>query len=246
MRLAVISDIHANLHTLEQVWEDLRTQAPDTVYCLGDLVGYGAFPNEVIALVRRHEVATLMGNYDEGVGFDLDDCGCAYRSSAERADGDLSLVWSRQHTSSENKRYLRELPPQLRVGNSQVSLLLVHGSPRKINEYVYEDRPRATFERLARLAGADVVLFGHTHRPYQKQVAAVLFVNVGSVGKPHDGDPRACYAVLDLAPDPRIEFRRVAYDVGGAAAAIRQAGLPERFAEILEKGGPPAAQGVHR
>lgn len=246
MRLAVISDVHANLHALEQVWEDLRTQTPDAVYCLGDLVGYGAFPNEVIDFLRERKIPTLMGNYDEGVGFDLDDCGCAYRTSAERADGDLSLVWSRQQTRPENKRYLRELPPDLRIGQPQAGLLLVHGSPRKINEYVYEDRPQATFERLARLAGTDVLLFGHTHRPYQKQVAAVRFVNVGSVGKPHDGDPRACYAVLDLAPDPRIEFRRVAYDVGGAAVAIRQAGLPERFAEILEKGGPAAAQGVHR
>jgi diadenosine tetraphosphatase ApaH/serine/threonine PP2A family protein phosphatase len=120
----------------------------------------------------------------------------------------------------------------------------VHGSPRKINEYLYQDRPAATFERLAALAGTDLVVFGHTHRPYHKRVGKTLFVNAGSVGKPHDGDWRACYAMLELGKETRVEFRRIEYDVAAAAEAARLAGLPIEFAEILERGGPAASVGV--
>jgi putative phosphoesterase len=241
MRVAVISDIHANLHALRAVWGDLQAQRPDAVYCLGDLVGYGAFPNEVVEFVKHSGLPTVMGNYDEGVGFDLEDCGCVYRLPEERALGDQSLRWSRAHTDPANKAYLRELPMQIRPKSGRTRLLLVHGSPRKMNEYLYEDRPDATFERLAKLAGADVVLFGHTHLPYQKRIAGTTFVNTGSVGKPKDGDPRAGYVVLDLGWRTTVDFRRVAYDVGAAAAAVRQSGLPPAFAEQLGRGGAPHA-----
>jgi putative phosphoesterase len=182
MRLAILSDIHANLHALEAVWQDLEQQHPEAVYCLGDLVGYGAYPNEVVAFIRERQVPTIMGNYDEGVGFDLPDCGCVYRDPELARLGDLSLLWSREHTSGENKQYLQGLPLQIRLPDGRPTLLLVHGSPRKMNEYLYEDRPRATFERIAAVAAADVLLFGHTHLPYQKKVDKVLFVNTGSVG----------------------------------------------------------------
>jgi diadenosine tetraphosphatase ApaH/serine/threonine PP2A family protein phosphatase len=116
---------------------------------------------------------------------------------------------------------------------------MVHGSPRKINEYLYEHRPEATFVRISRAAGTDVVLFGHTHLAYQKAVNNTLFVNTGSVGKPKDGDPRAGYVLLSLSGETSVEFRRVSYDVGAAADAIRAAGLPEYFAAELITGGSP-------
>jgi putative phosphoesterase len=225
VRLAILSDIHGNPHALQAAWADVEGQRPAIVYCLGDLVGYGAFPDEV-------------------VGFDLDDCGGAYRGAEARAHGDLSRVWSQEHTTAESKAFLQQLPMQIRLEGSRPTLLLVHGSPRKINEYLFEDRPAATFERLAALAGTDLVVFGHAHKPYQKRVGKTLFVNVGSVGKPHDGDPRACYAVLDLGRESRVELRRVDYDVAAAAEVVRRAGLPGEFAEILERGGTPAAAGV--
>lgn len=237
MRLAILSDIHANLHALQAAWADVEAQRPEAVYGLGDLVGYGAYPNEVIEFIRARAIPTVMGNYDQGVGFDLDDCGCAYRTLEDRRRGDHSLSWSQARTSDTNKTYLQALWPEIRLEGPRATLHLVHGSPRKINEYVFEDRPAATFERLAALAAADLIVFGHTHRPYQKRVGPTLFVNAGSVGKPHDGDPRACYALLDLDRELRVEIRRVVYDVAAAAAAVRQAGLPEAFAAILETGG---------
>lgn len=237
MRIAVISDIHANLHALEAVWADLEAQEPDAVYCLGDLVGYGAYPNEVIDFVQSRAIPTIMGNYDDGVGFDRDDCGCVYKDPDDDRRGKQSLMWTREHTTADRKAYLRELHIQIRLDLGGQQVLFVHGSPRKMNEYLYEDRPPSVFENVAKVAGCDLLFFGHTHLPYQKQVARTLFVNTGSVGKPKDGDPRAGYVIADLAGRPRVDFRRVAYDVAAAARAVRESGLPTHFADLLESGG---------
>lgn len=237
MKIAIFSDVHANLHALQAVWDDIERQDADEVYCLGDLVGYGAFPNEVVAFLREREVPTVMGNYDEGVGFDLHDCGCVYKDPEMDRLGKRSLIWSREHTQEENKTFLQQLPMQIRLEDRRPHLLLVHGSPRKVNEYLYEDRPQASFERIAKLAGTEVLLFGHTHLPYEKRVIGTLFVNTGSVGKPKDGDPRAGYVLLVANRRPKVEFHRVRYDVSAAAKAIRDSGLPHTFADLLETGG---------
>jgi putative phosphoesterase len=237
VKLAIISDIHANLHALEAVWEDLETQQPDVVYCLGDLVGYGAYPNETIAFLREHEIPTIMGNYDEGVGFDLHDCGCVYKDPVQDRLGQQSLICTRERTSLEHKQFLQTLPLQIRLEETRPRIMLVHGSPRKINEYLYEDRPDATFERIAKLAGTDIVLFGHTHLPYEKRVYGTTFINCGSVGKPKDGNPAAGYVILSPGRKPQVKFRRVSYDVAAAAQAVRESGLPHEFGAQLESGG---------
>ena len=102
------------------------------------------------------------------------------------------------------------------------------------NEYLFEDRPLFSLERIARECEADLLAFGHTHLPYVKDVLGVQFVNDGSVGKPKDGDVRACYALVDIADRIDVTIRRVPYDVAGAAAAVRAGGLPVQFAEMLE------------
>ena len=237
MRLAIFSDVHGNLAALDAVVADIKTQGPDRVYCLGDLVGYAPFPNEVIERVRREQFPTIMGNYDDGVGFDRDECGCAYKEPIDRELGQRSLEWTKEHTTTENKGYLRTLVPELRFEVGQTRVLLVHGSPRKMNEYLFEDRALSSFERIAASAAADLIVFGHTHVPYTKRVNGVLFVNVGSVGKPKDGDPRSCYAVLDIQAEAHVSFRRVEYDVSAMAEAIRHSALPDKFARDLELAG---------
>ena len=239
MRIAVFSDIHGNLPALDAVLADIQRQHFDAVYCLGDLVGYGASPNEVTARVRDEGIPTVMGNYDDGVGFDRDDCGCAYRQEDERARGQRSLEWTRAQTTSENKAFLRSLHHEIRFDTDGRRVLLVHGSPRKLNEYLFEDRPISSFQRLAASSHADIILFGHTHKPYTKLVDDVLFVNVGSVGKPKDGDWRACYANIDVAAG-HATFTRLEYDVQRAMAAIRQTDLPHEFADDLKVAGAPA------
>jgi putative phosphoesterase len=236
MKAAVLSDIHANLHALQAVFDDVDRIRPDVLVCLGDLVGYGAHPNEVVDLIRNRAIPTVMGNFDEGVGFDLDDCGCLYPNPEDDRWARQSLLWTRQRTTPERKNYLCTLPLQIRQAVAGHHLMFVHGSPRRNNEYLYEDRPEATFQSVAKLASCDILFLGHTHLPYQKQVGRTMFVNTGSVGKPKDGDPRAGYVVVELSRSPRIEFRRVSYDVAAAARAVREAGLPAHFADRLETG----------
>ncbi|MBI2907965.1 MAG: metallophosphoesterase family protein [Chloroflexi bacterium] len=234
MRIATFSDVHSNRHALEAVLGEIDKHRPDRVYCLGDLVGYGAYPNEVIELIRQRNIPTVMGNYDDGVGFDKDECGCAYTDPELQKLGDLSFKWTKQRVTPGSKVFLRSLLPSIRFEAEGKRVLLVHGSPRKINEYLYEDRGAVTLERMARLADADVLAFGHTHMPYVKTAGGVVLVNNGSVGKPRDGDPRAAYALIDIGPEINATIHRVAYDVTAAAAAVRLSGLPPHFADLLE------------
>jgi putative phosphoesterase len=233
--------VHGNLPALDATLSDIHAQHPGRVYCLGDPVGYAPFPNEVVERIRQEHIPTVMGNYDDGVGFDRNECGCAYKAPLDQELGQRSLEWSRAHTTADNKTCLRGLVPEIRFDVDGKRVLLVHGSPRKMNEYLFEDRPLSSFERLAHSSNADVIVFGHTHVPYTKHVEGVLFVNVGSVGKPKDGDPRACYALVDLTAGAPVTFRRVPYDIATVARAIRDSDLPDKFARDVELGGAVAA-----
>jgi putative phosphoesterase len=176
------------------------------------------------------------------VGFDRDECGCAYTDPVEKALGDRSLAWTRAEVTADNKAFLRTLAKEIRFEADGRRVLLVHGSPRKINEYLFEDRPIASFQRLAASSQADIIVFGHTHRPYTKLVDGVLFVNAGSVGKPKDGDWRAGYVILEPSNEAHpVQTIRLPYDVRTVAAAIRASALPDRFAEDIERGGAAAA-----
>jgi putative phosphoesterase len=247
MRIAILSDVHGNLAALESTLEDITAQRPDRIYCLGDLVGYAPFPNEVTERIRREGYPTVMGNYDDGVGFDRDECGCAYKEPLDRELGQQSLEWTKAHTTPENKAFLRTFVREIRFEADGKRVLLVHGSPRRMNEYLFEDRPVSSFQRLAHSSDADIIAFGHTHLPYTKTVDGVSFVNVGSVGKPKDGDPRACYAILETAGEPSVTLRRVSYDIQATASAIRRSDLPDKFARDVELGdASPRASRSHR
>ncbi len=201
-------------------------------------MGYGTFPNEVVAAIRERNIPTLMGNYDQGVGNSSDDCGCAYRTPEAKALGERSIAWSNTHTTDANKAFLRELPLQISVELGDLRVMLVHGSPRKVNEYLYEDRPDTSFERLLDLVEADVLMCGHTHLPYHKVLPSGRYViNAGSVGKPKDNDPRAGYVVLRTnGRELDVEFVRVAYDVEKTAQAIEATDMPDEFAAMLRSG----------
>lgn len=229
MRLAFFSDVHANLPALETVLADIATIGVDDRYALGDLVGYAPWPNEVLERLQAERITCVMGNYDEGTGFDADECGCAYTNPVEKAMGDQSFAWTKAHTGEANKAWLRSLPREIRFEADGLRFLMVHGSPRRINEYLYEDKPDGTFARIAEGADADVIVCGHTHRPYEKTVGRSWFINDGSAGKPKDGDPRACWALVDTIAKS-VDFRRVEYDVERTAAAIVASDLPHEFA----------------
>ncbi|MBL8134849.1 MAG: metallophosphoesterase family protein [Anaerolineae bacterium] len=241
-QIAVFGDIHANLPALEAVLGDIASRGLAKLYCLGDLVGYGVFPNEVTEVIRRRGIPTLMGNYDQGVGSSSDDCGCAYKTDVEQRRGELSIAWTNAHTDDDHKTYLRALPAHIPVKLGDLTVLLAHGSPRKVNEYLFEDRPDAYFERIMDAASTDVLVCGHTHLPYHKTLpSGRQVINAGSVGKPKDRDPRAGYVVLTAHERViEVEFVRVPYDVERAARAIEatpeEGGMPHIFAQMLRDG----------
>jgi putative phosphoesterase len=230
-RVAVITDIHANLAALEASLAAIESLDVDAVLCGGDLVGYGPRPNEVCRLIEERAIPTIHGNYDYAIGRDLEDCGCAYRDQHDRELGELSVAWTLAHTDQRSKDFMRELPFDLRFELGGRRVRLVHGSPRKVNEYLFADKPARTFERIAAGADCDVLVFGHTHQPWVAEYGGVLFVNCGSVGKPKDGDPRAAFAVLDADAGASIE--RVDYDAEAVAREVREVGLPAEYAQKL-------------
>ncbi|HWC07831.1 MAG TPA: metallophosphoesterase family protein [Solirubrobacterales bacterium] len=232
--VAVITDIHGNLPALEAALARVDRIAPDALYCGGDLVGYGPWPNEVCRLIEARGIATIYGNYDYAIARDEEDCGCAYVTQHDRDLGQLSVDWTLEHTDRRAKDFMRGLPFDLRFDLGGRRIRLVHGSPRKVNEYLFEDKPAKTFERIAAGADCDVLVFGHTHKPWIAEYGGVLFVNCGSVGKPKDGDPRGAFALLEAGESgvaARIE--RFDYDAELASREVAAAGLPAEFAEKL-------------
>jgi putative phosphoesterase len=238
-RITIFGDIHGNLAALEAVFANMAERGLDNnLYCLGDLVGYGTFPNEVIDFVRSRGIPTVIGNYDQGVGLSSDDCGCAYKTEVEEERGKQSIAWTNAHTTDDNKAYLRTLHSQIPLQLGDLRVLLAHGSPRKINEYLYEERPAASIERIMDEAEADVLVVGHTHLPYHRVLPSGRhIINAGSVGKPKDNDNRAGYITLTVTgSDVSVEFIRVPYDIERTAQAIEATEMPNPFAEMLRVG----------
>jgi len=235
-RVAVITDIHANLPALEAVMAAIEWTDVDAVYCGGDLVGYGPHPNAVRWQIEQRGIPTIYGNYDYAIARDLEDCGCAYRDQQDRELGQRSVAWTLDHTDQQSKDFMRGLPFDIRFELGGRRVRLVHGSPRKVNEYLFADKPARTFERIAAGADCDVLVFGHTHQPWVAEYGGVLFVNCGSVGKPKDGDPRASFALFELAKgEVSVTIERVEYDAESVARAVAESGLPIEYAEKLVK-----------
>jgi predicted phosphodiesterase len=241
MRVAVVSDIHSNLHALEAVLQAIDAEAPDELWCLGDLVGYGPRPNECCAAIAERADVCLAGNHDLAVRgtIDLAEFG---------GEAGIAATWTRQVLEPEAQELLDRLEPK---GDAH-GVALYHGSARDpIWEYVLGDEAAlATLE----LADSPLVLVGHSHvalRVVQSggdldggiaaagtevEVGGVhALLNPGSVGQPRDGDPRAAYLLLDLGAQ-RASFRRVEYDVASTQREMREAGLPEMLAARLELG----------
>jgi putative phosphoesterase len=256
MKIALFSDIHANLPALEAFFKSVEEQKPDAIYCLGDLVGYNIWPNEVINEIRKRGIPTIAGNYDQGMGLMSDDCGCAYKTEPEKDMGKISISYTNSVLLPDERRYLRTLPSHIKVefqlNHDKLNLLLVHGSPRRINEYLFEDREEKSMLRIMEDSDADIMCFGHTHKPYHRVLPTVISenthyrhaINIGSVGKPKDNNPNGCYVILNINPESsktdknsvQVEFIRFEYDVEKAAKAVEDCILPNEFADMLRKG----------
>jgi predicted phosphodiesterase len=241
---------------LEAFFADVESRNPDALYCLGDLVGYNIWPNEVIHEIRKRHIPTIAGNYDFGIGRTSDDCGCAYKTDLEKSNGSVSISFTNKIVKDAERAYLRALPAHIKVefqlNNDKLNLLLVHGSPRKINEYLFEDRDEKSMLRIMEQADADIMCFGHTHKPYHRILNSGIdgkdhfrhAINIGSVGKPKDSNPQGGYVMLTVndnssslnADSIQTEFIRFNYDIEKAARAVEESPLPNAYAESLRIG----------
>lgn len=235
MRIAVIADIHSNISSLNEVLLDIDNRNTDLIVCMGDLVGYATYPNEVIDTIRENKILTIKGNYDEAVGEKRMICGCDYPDPKDAQNAGLSLNWTINKTSDDNKEFLRNLPKEIRMTFGGKTILFVHGSPRKINEYLKENSIEA--DEVMTNIDADILVCGHTHKPYYKMYGSKMLVNAGSAGKPKTGTPKANYVVIDIKGDNvSVETYEVDYEYERTAKAIEENGLPQEFAEIIRTG----------
>ena len=243
MRYLIITDIHANRHALEAVLEDAGARRYDATLCLGDIVGYGADPGAALDMTLALKPAGLIrGNHDK-VCAGLEPA-TLFNDVARKA-----VEWTRQVMTPQQLTTLAALPSgPLRISDE---LEICHGAPFNEDHYVFD---RVDAGRAMTSASARICLFGHTHLPAVYSTPAhpvtygdrendefrlpregAVLINVGSVGQPRDGDPRAAYGLLDMDA-LTLELRRVTYDVAGAQAAIRAAGLPPWLASRLASG----------
>jgi putative phosphoesterase len=227
-KIAVLADVHANLHALQAVLEDAKRRGVEVFLNAGDFVGYGAYPNEVIEILRSNKVLSIIGNYDlkvlEGKRSDSD-------------EKDVAFKYAQKKLTRSNKAYLNSLPKQISLEIKDKKLLMVHGSPESIEEHIY---PNTSKERLRELISGkdiDIIIVGHSHRQFSRTIDGISLINPGSVGRADDNNPKAAYAIIGFNPFS-IELVRVNYNVEAAAHTIRKENLPENFAKMLLCGLP--------
>ncbi|OPX19311.1 MAG: hypothetical protein BZ151_09925 [Desulfobacca sp. 4484_104] len=235
-RLAIISDLHGNLPALEAVLADIQKQGIAEIYHLGDLVGYNPFPNETVGLVRERGLTGLTGNYDRAVSDSGPEAIATYLNPKISPMALDIYHWTLAEVTADTRAYLAALPEQLTLKVDNWQILLTHGSPRHIREYVRPHLADKTLKEILTGVKAQIVLTGHTHIPLVRNLNGQWLINPGSVGFPKDGDPRASYAILELGQTLGITIQRVAYDLERTAQAIVARGLPQQAAETLRRG----------
>jgi putative phosphoesterase len=235
--VALVGDVHANLPALEAVLAHAQSQKADALWNVGDFIGYGAYPNQVIKRLRMMEAVSILGNYDLKV-LKIKRKKKKWRKK-RLPQKLLAFEWAHDELSKKNRRYLKSLPKEVRFEILDRRVLLTHGSPESNEELLTPETPNSRLRDLALIAEADLVIFGHSHQPFARKVAGTWFINTGSVGRQDDGDPRAAYAVLRLSEEiVEVEHFRVAYDVERMVKEIRKKGLPEEFAQMFIRGLP--------
>lgn len=245
--IAIISDIHGNLPALQAVLEDIKAREIDTIYCLGDLVDFAPWHNEVIEMIRDLEIPCIMGNHDERVAFDHDIIPIAKHNHEETIARTGAIFHTKQSITEECKEYLKALPEQLRftvsIANKDVNVLLVHGSTRSNREYIYETHDLLDVQQMLTNGQADVIIMGHTHHPYIREVeatensAAGLVINAGSVGRSRETEQLATYLVLQVHEETmQPEIIKLVYPVHEVIKGIEESPIPDFYAHFLKRG----------
>jgi putative phosphoesterase len=227
VKVGVFSDVHANLHALQRVFQDGEERGIQVFLNAGDSIGFGPCPNEVLELLCEKNVLNILGNYDIEV--------LEGKKTDAKAEKKIAFKFITKELATSCKDYLASLPHELRLEVAGKKLLVTHGSPESIEEHIFPDTPAERLKTLAATAKVDVIVVGHSHEQFRKDTSGTCFVNPGSVGRPGDGNPQAAYAILSFNPF-KIDLIRLDYDIEGAAGSLRKKGLPESFSQMLLRG----------
>jgi putative phosphoesterase len=225
--LVIVSDIHGNLDALSAIMKNISHKF---IFCLGDLVGYGANPDEVIEWARENNVKCVMGNHEYGV--------ITGDASWFNIDAQRAIFWTRSNLKRENLDFIKKLPKKMDLEIDEIKVLFVHGSPNDpVFEYVMPETHGDLFDHYLSNNNVDIIGLGHTHIPFLYKSDKGIVFNPGSVGQPRSGDSRACYAIMRIdKKDVQIEHKLVEYDIESAASKIIEANLPRFLAKRLHIG----------
>jgi len=238
-RIAVFGGVYSNSLALEAMLEDTRRRDVEAVFCLGDMGGFGPHPNRVFPLLRDQRVQAIQGNYDASVASGRADCGCGYTDPRDNHFAQISYEYTFTRTSPENRAWLGTLPRHRRIQLGPHRVLMGHGSPRAINEFLWESATaNGLLRRLLDDEAADVLLCTHTgikwHRAFPDGKHAV---NVRVIGRPeNDGSTNVWYSVLTAGANVEVEFVPVHYEYETLASEVEREGLPAEFAETIRTG----------
>lgn len=239
-KVAVFGGIYNNRYGLEALLEDAFRRGAEAIYCLGDLGGFGPDPEEVWPLLERAGVHTLQGNYEESLSSGREDCNCGYTDPRDNRFAEISYNYTAEHCSPEFKAWMGELPMRRRIRVGERELLLVHGSPRQVNEFLFASTTPAAFLEVALdRERCDGFLCTHTGLPWHRRLPSGRHVvNVGVIGRPaNDGTTNVWYSLLeDRDGEVAVELVPLAYDHHGLAARMRRERLPEEFVETILTG----------
>lgn len=238
-RIAVFGGVYSNHLALQATLEDAGRRGAEAIFCLGDMGAFGPHPDRVFPLLERAGVLAIQGNYDDSLAAGKEDCGCGYTDPRDNFFARISYEYTLRNTSPEHKAWLGALPGHRRITLGSHRVLLCHGSPRILNEFLWESTtPNGLLEKFLRDFRTDVILCTHTGIKWHRALAdGRHLVNVGALGRPeNDGMANVWYAILTAADDLKVEFVPVHYDHETLAREMEREGLPAEFVETIRTG----------
>ena len=230
MKIAIISDIHGNIYSLIRALQDIDNEKVDTIVCLGDLVGYGPHPNEVIAMIKRRNILCIQGNYDKSV-IDND-----YTFIRENEINSFSLPWTYNELRAQNRYFLSNLPSSISLDIQGKKIKFVHGSPSILNQYLFEDAEDT--KNIIETMKDDILVCAHTHIPCIKNFGEKMYINCGSIGKPKIGRPNLTYCLLDINEinGVKAQIKELEYEYPRIVKDMTLLNFPSKLIKSFEKG----------
>lgn len=239
-KIALFGGVYSNYLALEEVIKDAQKQKADEIYCLGDLGAFGPAPDKVFPILIKNKIKVIQGNYDNSIGNDLNDCQCGYTDPRDNYFAKLSYDYTYKNTSDEFKKWMKQLPSEIRFIFGKYNVLLCHGSPRKMNEFLWETTtPTHFLEKLSKDFSADIICTTHTGIHWNRVLTGdKYFINVGVIGRPeNNGNINVGYTILELNNDKlNIQYIPVEYDYKKLAEEMLKEKLPSEFVETILTG----------